>query len=102
MITICLFSLWIKLRAWWFVFKDGKKNIFQLNDDSCSESEVKEDDDLGTESSRSRHTLEMEQERILWISVSAEKFQDKFLSQDCDQGDQMSMWKMMPNNFGQN
>ena len=31
--------------------------------DSCSESEVKEDDDLGTESSRSRHTLELEQKK---------------------------------------
>ena len=27
----------------------------QLNNESCSESEVKEDDDLGTESSRSLH-----------------------------------------------
>ncbi len=35
----------------------------QLNDDSCSESEVKEDDDLGTESSRSRHTFEAEQKK---------------------------------------
>ena len=35
----------------------------QLNDDSCSESEVKEDDDLGTESSRSRHTLEAEHKK---------------------------------------
>jgi hypothetical protein len=37
--------------------------FLQLNDDSCSESEVKEDDDLGTESSRSRHTLEAEQKK---------------------------------------
>ena len=39
------------------------RTTFQLNDDSCSESEVKEDDDLGTESSRSRHTIEAEQKK---------------------------------------